>query len=162
MKWSKGPRLAGSDFGNPLFLGGTAYTLCLHDAEGRLVYGYVVAQGGARCGARRCWKPVGKVPPSRKRHRGYRYRDPAAATGGLRKLDLVAGRANASEVRVAGSNNRAKGRSSLPTGIAAALRESTGGVTIQLFSNQVPVGCLSETLRTVVNSGAALYRVKKR
>ena len=93
--------------------GGTSAAVCLYDDDGNLVQDFVVSRGGQLCGEKPCWKTKGT--------KGYGYQDKAASADGITKLSYGAGAATKGQASAAGANNTAKGLSSLPTGVAAAL-----------------------------------------
>lgn len=81
-RWSRGPIVLRSAFGNPLAT--TFYRLCLYEAGGSLALGVTVPAGGV-CGGRTkrpCWRVT--------RH-GFSYRNPDRAAGAVQILDLREG-----------------------------------------------------------------------
>jgi hypothetical protein len=136
VSWRKGPAIAGSDFGNPLAPGGTAYDVCAYDASGVLAGQWEINRAGATCGNKPCWKVLGK-PPGDPGHKGYRYKDPDATTQGIQSVLLKGDEPGKSKLAVKGKNNSDKGQTSLPTGVAAAFTGSATA-TIQLRGSDAP------------------------
>jgi hypothetical protein len=128
LKLAVGGMLAQEDFGNPLLAGGTELGLCVYDDAGERVANLGIERAGELCGAKPCWSALGGAPPDGK---GYAYKDKAGTAQGVTSLSLKAGPPARAKVQAAASNNAKKGRSALPTGIAAALVETTSA-TLQL------------------------------
>jgi hypothetical protein len=135
--WQKGPALAPAGFANPTVALGTAYDLCAYDQSGTLAGQWQIDRAGATCGDKPCWKALAK---------GFRYKDKAGIAQGIQSVLLKADEAGKSKLVVKGKNNVAKGQTSLPTGIAAALTGSANA-TIQLRGSNAP-GCFSCAVTT--------------
>jgi len=153
-KLLSGPALGQGDFGDPL-LGGTAYTMCVYDDAGSLAGRLDVDRGGMECAGGDCWRWVGPPPPY---GRGYRYADRDASADGVTSLKLLGGPVGKSQILLKAANNSAKGQTSLPTGIAAALAGSTSA-TVQIHGSDAP-GCFSATLSTVVKDTGNFFKAK--
>jgi polyhydroxybutyrate depolymerase len=76
-KWSNGPATSQAELGDPTTT--TSYTACLY-AGSNLVAAFALPPGGS-CGGHPCWSPSGKT--------GYRYKEAAATTVGIRALTLA-------------------------------------------------------------------------
>jgi hypothetical protein len=146
-KWTKGPPLDGTDFGNPA-TGATSYALCVYNGSNALVGTYVVDRAGEMCGADPCWKGVGK-PPGIK---GFKYKDKARDSDGIQLVLLKAGEDGKSKVVVKGQG------ANLPDGVAAALQDETSA-TIQLLGSDAPV-CLSAALTTVKEADGVKFKAQ--
>jgi hypothetical protein len=153
-----GPELVGTDFGNPLASGGTAYNLCVYDAGGALAAQYFVGRAGDTCGTVPCWKNMGK-PPGDPKHKGYRYKDGTATDQGMVLVQLTAGRAGKSKVIAKGRNNAGKGQTGLPIGAAATLHGSSA-VTVELHGSDAPK-CMACTLSSVLKDDGTTFKAKK-
>lgn len=132
-KLLRGPALTQTDMGNPLFTGGTAFSLCIYDQNGNSAGAFVVARAGDICAAA-CWKSLGQLPPA---GRGYKYKDNALTANGVSRIIYKAGSGGRSKALVKGKGGN------IPTGIPAALQTSTS-VTIQLRASDGI--CLSHAL----------------
>lgn len=77
-KWSKGPAIAKTDFGDPL--ASDAYHLCVYDA-GTLVAA-TRAEAGGTCGKKPCWKSTKS---------GYAFADKELTPAGVASLGLKSG-----------------------------------------------------------------------
>jgi hypothetical protein len=146
-KWSKGPLLDGTDFGDPVG-GQTAYTLCVYDNNDALKATYVVDRAGATCGTDPCWKGLGKPPG----FKGFKYKDKARTSDGIQLVLLKAAEADKSKVVVKGKG------ANLPDGVAAALQGATGA-TIQLIGSDAPE-CISATLSTVKDADGVKFKAQ--
>jgi hypothetical protein len=155
-KMTRGPALSQTDLGDPLAPGGTAYTLCIYDQAGGLAARLDVSRAGDACGSAACWSSIGGAPPSGK---GYRYRDPASASDGMRSMTLKSGGAGTSKLIAKGRNAANLGQTQLPTGIAAALGGSTQA-TVQVHGSDLSQ-CFSVTLDTVSSSGASFFKARR-
>lgn len=151
-KLSQGPALGQDAFGDPTAAGGTAASLCIYDDAGTLVEGLALDRAGQSCGGKPCWKPIGKPAPDGK---GFAYKDPSAATEGVRTLRLAGG-ASASLAAAAG-NRSSKGQLSLPTGIAAELASATS-VTLQIHA--IGTACFSATLAEIQKQEPDLFKAR--
>ena len=79
-KWTRGTSTALAGFGDPLDT--TTYSLCAWDAGGSL-FDLEIAPAGT-CGNAPCWKAKGST--------GYRYKDRAESTGGVRSMQIKSGK----------------------------------------------------------------------
>ena len=150
MQWKKGPALAGTDFGDPLLSGGSAYSLCVYDDGGNLDGQYLIAKAGQTCAkGRSCWKNVGASAPSVK-HQGYGYKDAGGESDGILKANMRGPKS--AKMVFAGKNNAAKGLTELPTGVTAALA-GTGSATVQLLISDESI-CYSADLTSVGRADA--------
>lgn len=152
-KLGRGPALSQTDFGTPLALDATVYTLCLYDEAGALAGKAVVDRAGEQCGAKPCWKSIGDAPPS---GRGYQYKDPVAAADGIAKMQLRGGASGKSSLLIQGRNKSSAGQNALPTGIAAALAGSQSA-TLQLHVSDAG-RCFSVNLGDVSHNDATLFK----
>ncbi len=93
-RWSRGPVVSRSVFGDPLAT--TSYRLCVYDGGGSLALAALAPAGGV-CNPRThrpCWRAV---------RRGFSYRNPDRAAGAVQVLDLREGsRENAARVAIRG------------------------------------------------------------
>lgn len=158
-KWLGGPRLRGTDFGNPRRSDGTEYATCVYDDQGELVGEHIVAAAGEKCGDTACWKNIGgaRGDPG---HQGYRFLDKASRQDGIRFMRLKGGGPGTSKAIVRGVNNAKLGRRALPTGTIRALRASRGA-TIQLHRSDSRQ-CLSARLDDVVVDGWKIFKAQRR
>jgi hypothetical protein len=156
VKWTGGPELAGTDFGNPLAASGTAYRLCVYDDDDALVGRYVVDRAGYLCGTKPCWKALGK-PPGDPAHKGYKYKDAAVGADGVLLVKLKGGGAGQTKALVR-AKNLIGTPPALPTGVAAKLAGATGA-TVQLLGSGAPE-CVSATLPTVVLDEGDRFKAK--
>jgi hypothetical protein len=115
-----GPALTQASLGDPT-VGRGAYSLCVYD-EGVLRIQISVDRDADTCGTNACWKSVGGASPTGK---GYAFKDRLATASGVQKMVLIGGAARRSKVLLKAANNAAKGRTSLPTGLATALSTAT-------------------------------------
>jgi hypothetical protein len=161
-KMLKGPALMQTDLGNPLDAGqggtGTAYSLCVYDGAGDLVFGrrgpadVVVDRAGDVCAGKPCWKAVGNAPNDpRGPGTGYKYKDPASASDGVFQLVYKGGDTGKSQVTLTGNG------SGLPSGIPAAL-QSSSQVTVQLRSSDGI--CLSVDLSDIKKHERSLFKAQ--
>lgn len=120
-KLLRGPSLSQTDMGNPLFTGGTAFSLCIYDQNGDSAGAFVVDRAGDICTAA-CWKSLGQLPPA---GRGYKYKDNALTAAGVSRIIYQGGGVGRSKALVKGKG------ANIPTGIPAALQASSS-VTVQL------------------------------
>lgn len=144
-KWSKGPQIDGTDFGDPVG-GSTGYSLCLYENNDTLVGTYVVDRAGEECDGDPCWKGLGK-PAGVK---GFKYKDKLRTSNGVQLLLLKAGEAEKSKVIVKGKG------SNLPDGVAAALADATS-VTMQLLGGEQ---CVSATLSTIKDADGVKFKAE--
>lgn len=93
-KWSKGESTSSADFGDPPS-SDTIYALCVYGqvaGTAQLALQAVVPAQGT-CGGQACWRAAGS---------GFKYRDPAAAAGGIKKIILKPGGAGKAKIVVSG------------------------------------------------------------
>ena len=157
LKWLKGPAFAGEDLGNPLAAGGTTYFLCVYDDSGALMHQYTVGRAGDTCGTKPCWKNLGGAPGD-PTHKGYKYKDSLVASDGIAGLGITAGGPGMTRASAKGKNNVAKGQTSLPTGVAAALAGSTSA-EIQLLGSDASQ-CISASLGNVTIADGVQFKAK--
>jgi len=117
------------------------------DLAGKLEVDRAVMQ----CAFRDYWRTAGAT--------GYVYNDRAASADGVTSLKLLGGPGGKSKILLTAANNSAKGQTSLPTGIAAALAGSTS-VTVQIHGSDAPEECFSTTLGTVVKDTGNVFKAK--
>lgn len=144
-----------SDWGNPLTGGaGTAYELCIFDAQARLVAALRVDRAGETCAGRPCWKSVGGAPPLGK---GYAYKDKDLTADGTLQLKLLGGSGRTKALWKAQN-----GSDTLPTGIASALGAAgLGPVTVQLHSLPAGSVCLSMELGDIKRNDGRVFKGKR-
>jgi hypothetical protein len=152
-KLLNGPQIAAGDLGTPA-TGSTAYALCIYDDAGALAGALTVDRASNLCGEKSCWKRLGKAPP----FKGFRYLDKSASADGVLVIKLKAGGVGKSKIIVKGRNDSEKGMNSLPTGLAAGLRGSSGAV-VQLVGSDAPA-CLSMALNQVVVDDGLRFKAK--
>jgi len=155
-KLLKGPALGQTAMGNPLDVGqggtGTAYSLCVYDDASQLAGGMRVDRAGDSCDGKPCWQSVGKAPNDPQGPgKGYKYKDGALASDGIRKVTYQGGDAGTSKAIVLGKGP------GLPVGVAAALQFSSQ-VTVQLRSSDGL--CLAVALTDVRQHDPASFRAK--
>jgi hypothetical protein len=114
--FAEGTTLA--DLGDPV-AGTTRYDACIYDGLGQLVAGLTVARAGDTCGARQksCWKPRGST--------GWSYKDPDAASDGVKKLLAASGAAGKGQWKLQAGNRERKEQITLPRGVSEALQGAT-------------------------------------
>ncbi len=156
MQWKKGPALSGTDFGDPLLTGGSAYSLCVYDDGGNLDGQYRIAKAGETCAkGRPCWKNVGASAPSAK-HQGYGYKDAGGESDGILKANMRGPKS--AKMVFAGKNNAAKGLTDLPTGVTAALAGSSSATVQLLVSDES--SCFSADLTSVGRADATGFQAQ--
>ena len=148
-KFLKGPALVQTDLGDPLPIGGTAYSYCLYDDGGALVASSSVARAGGYCDGKECWKSVGGDPPAGK---GYKFGDKQLASDGMRKLIAKSGDAGRSKLILKGKG------ASLSDGVTMAL-SATANVTMQLHGSDA-TQCFSITLSEIVKQDPENFKAK--
>lgn len=149
--FSKGPALTQTDLGTPLALGGSQYTVCIYDDASQLLAQLEVSRAAGACRDKLCWRPKGGDPPSGS---GYQYKDPNRSADGLKQISLKGG--PTSKIILAGDNKAAKGRTSLPTGIAAGLSGSASA-TVQLHGHDLGQ-CFSLTYDRIKVATGLLFK----
>jgi hypothetical protein len=162
-KFSKGPALLQTDFGNPLIAGGTSYEMCIFDASGNLAASFFVDRAADLCDGKPCWKKIGKLPPDGK---GYNYKDKLLTSDGVKGFQVKGGDAGKSKASVKAQNKTGQ----MPTGIAAALQAGVpagSAATVQIIPNGEPGGlpagtvCLSMELTDVKKNDGVMFKAKK-
>lgn len=141
-----GQATTAADFGDPV-AGGTGQRVCVYDSADALVGELLVDRAGQTCGAKPCWKALGSV--------GFRYRDPSASASGMSTFVQRAGPAGKGKLVAKARNNAAKGQTSMPTGIAAALAGATAA-RAQLQTSDA--GCFDAALGTVKRADGVVFR----
>ena len=131
------------DFGDPV-AGATRFDACLYDAAGDLVGALAVDRAGETCGKKPCWKET---------RSGFGYADAEATASGVVKLALKGGAAGKGKLSLKAGNDARKGRTSLPTGLAAAL--DAAGATLQLTASDG--ACFELTATRVKKAEPALF-----
>jgi FG-GAP repeat len=125
-----------AELGDPVS-GGARYDLCLYDDADTLLADLALDRAGQLCGRKPCWKAAGG---------GFRYADPSASAGGVKKLVAKGGAAGKGKLSASARNAAAKGQAALPTGLAAALAGRTsarvqavagGGACFELRTSMV-------------------------
>jgi hypothetical protein len=125
-----------AELGDPVS-GGARYDLCLYDGADTLLADLALDRAGQLCGRKPCWKAAGG---------GFRYADPSASAGGVKKLVVKGGAAAKGKLSASARNAAAKGQTALPTGLAAALAGQTsarvqavagGGACFELHAGAV-------------------------
>ena len=76
----------------------------------------------------------------------------------MQSVRLHAGAGGKSRIVLSAANDASKGQTSLPTGIAAALADSTS-VTVQIHGSDAPE-CFSATLSTVVKDTGNVFKAR--
>lgn len=145
-KFKSGSELGQADFGNPVS-GTTAYDVCVFGDSGTLVASMFVDRAGDTCAGKACWKA--------KSDTGWQYKDKAAASDGVSKVQLFGGAAGKSQVQLQAANNEKKGQLEMPTGIAAALAASPSA-TLQVLSSDAL--CFEATLDQIKKQTPTLYK----
>jgi len=137
-----------ADFGDPVS-GMTLYEVCVYGEGATLVAPLRVDRGGDVCGAKAkpCWKAKKKGPA---------YKDPDAASGGVKKITTKSGDAGKGSVKADAGNNAKKGQMSLPTGVTDRLVGATQ-VTVQVRAD---AQCFSATLDEVKKNDAEQFQAK--
>ena len=125
-RWAKGPDLPESFFGDPTTA--SSYSVCVFADKGggpETVAGVLAPSGPP-------WEPWNSWPG------GFRYRDSAAAAGGLRSMDLRPGFAKKVRVKLKAKGPRL-GLAALgfgaPATIAVQLTGASGGCLAAVFSD---------------------------
>jgi hypothetical protein len=113
--------IAPSEFGDPV-TGTTRYQVCIYDGANELTGTYTVARAGDLCGRLSCWATMSD--------KGYQYTDKRTAADGILKIKLSGGDVGKGRVMLVGKNTA----STLPIGVAAALRDQPGA-TVQVLTS---------------------------
>ncbi|MFT4569424.1 MAG: hypothetical protein ACI8TX_000642 [Hyphomicrobiaceae bacterium] len=138
------------DFGDPVN-SFTEVALCIYDDFSDLVQEFVVARAGDTCAGKPCWKAKGT--------KGYGYKDKDVATQGVAKIGLKSGDAGKGKADALGKNNVAKGQTSLPLGVVAALGGNVSP-TIQLITGEGV--CVGATMNTLKKDDGLIYIALKK
>jgi len=141
--WNQGAATTTGDLGNPLGTG-ARYELCVYDGSGSPQPLLVAAVGGGgTCRGKPCWKATGKT--------GFKYNDKLAAAHGITRLQLKAGLAGKSQVKVQG-----KGASLLPPNPSLTLP-----VIVQLLVNDGPsLKCWQTAFTTAAANDDQRFKAK--
>jgi hypothetical protein len=132
------------------FDGTTKYAVCIYDDGNVLVADLLVDRAGAIClPGKPCWKAVSD--------KGYKFKDKATASDGVKKILGKGGDAEKGKVIVKAKNTEKKGQTNLPTGIAAALNESTQA-TVQVITSDA--SCFSMVASQVKKDDGVIYKAK--
>lgn len=124
--WRRGSIESVAAFGDPTFVGGTPYALCVYDSPG----GVERFAWSARIAAGEAWRAAGS--------RGYRYREPSGIAAGLIRIVLRSGIGRGSAVvRGKGTHLDPPGDSNMPM-----LAHDTD-VVVQLVNLDDPGECLT-------------------
>jgi hypothetical protein len=136
-------------FGNPVS-GSTVAALCVFNDAGTPVGELIVDRAGKICGTKPCWRLTGK---------GLAYQDKMASAAGVTKIGFVSGAAGKGKASAQGKNNKAKGLTSLPTDLSAALSGNTSP-TIELVTSDG--SCVGAKMNRVVKDEALQYKAQKK
>jgi hypothetical protein len=139
-----------ASFGDPVG-GSTIAALCLFNDAGTPVGELIVDRAGKTCGTKPCWRLTGK--------QGLAYKDKMASAAGVAKIGFVAGAASKGKASAQGKNNAAKGLTSLPIGLSAALTGNTSPTIELVTSNGF---CVGATMNRVVKDEALQYKAQKK
>lgn len=139
-----------ASFGDPVG-GNTVAALCVFNDAGTPVGQLIVDRAGKLCGTKPCWKLTGK--------QGLAYKDKLASAAGVAKIGFVGGAAGKGKASAQGKNNKAKGLTSLPTGLSTALTGNTSP-TIELVTSDG--FCVGATMNKVVKDVAGQYKAQKK
>ncbi|MDX1384733.1 MAG: myxococcus cysteine-rich repeat containing protein [Thermoanaerobaculia bacterium] len=139
-----------ASFGDPA-TGTSRYDLCIYDDVGVLVGELSVDRAGDLCGpkAKPCWKAKGD--------KGYAYKDPDAASAGVKKIAVKAGPVGKGKMSLQAGNKEKKGQLAMPLGIAAALQGQLAP-QVQLYISDG--ACLEATLTTIKKSLPTDFKAK--
>jgi hypothetical protein len=120
--------------------GTTRVDVCVYDDADTLVGEFGVDRGGDACGpkAKPCWKALGST--------GFAYKDPDAASSGMRKIKAKSRRPEKTQLSFQAGNKARKGQDHLPLGLAAAL-ESAARARVQVLTTDG--ACFDAALPTV-------------
>lgn len=142
--------IAQVDFGSPVD-GATRYDVCLYDDADQLAGGLSIARAGDMCGPKQkpCWKA--------KKDKGWTYKDPDAASDGVKKIAASGGPAGKGKLQLQAGNKEKKGQIALPTGVAGALEDS-GSALIQVVASDA--ACFEAALPTVKKAEAEQFKGK--
>lgn len=155
-KFTKGPEIQQTEWGNPLEAGGTAYELCVFDDSENLVGSLHVDRADDLCDGKDCWKEIGKEPPNGK---GYKFKDKGTTSDGTIAIKLKGGPTGKSQVLWKANNKNGV----MPTGLAAALHAGVpegGSATVQVHAIPGPL-CVSMTLSDIKKNDGQVFKAKK-
>lgn len=109
------------------------------------------AWAGDACGprGRPCWKATGGS--------GFRYKDPDAASDGVRTIRTASRSSEQTRLSLQASNNAGKGQTALPVGIAAALQDATQA-RVQIVTTDG--ACFDAALADVGRADGAEFEAK--
>ena len=151
LRWTKiATATTRASFGDPVG-GSTIAALCVFNDAGAPVGELIVDRAGQTCGTKPCWKPTGK--------QGLAYQDKMASAAGITKIGFVGGDAGKGKASAQGKNDAAKGLTSLPTGLSAALTGNTSP-TIELVTSDGL--CVGAKMNRVVKDEALQYKAQKK
>ena len=151
LRWAKiATTTTRASFGNPVS-GSTVAALCVFNDTGTPVGELIVDRAGKTCGTKPCWRLTGK--------QGLAYQDKMASAAGVTKIGFVGGAAGKGKASARGKNDAAKGLTSLPTGLSAALTGNKSP-TIELVTSDG--FCVGATMNKVVKDVALQYKAQKK
>lgn len=130
-------------FGDPVN-GSTVYAVCVYDAADVLRGEYSLAQAGAMCGGKPCWKAVST--------KGYQYKDKAAAADGLTQVKMIGGDVGKGSIKLQGKNSSGN----LPTGVVAGLLNNPTGATVQILTSNA--ACFGLGLTDVKKADSTAFK----
>jgi cysteine-rich repeat protein len=138
---------APGDFGDPV-AGDTAFLVCLYSEAGALAGELLVDRAGDVCGpkAKPCWKATQKGP---------KYKDPDAASSGVKAIKTKAGPEKKGSLSAQAGNNAKQAQSSLPSGIAAGL---AGGSEARVQVHTSDAGCFNVDVTEVKRADSDLFQ----
>ncbi len=139
-----------ASFGDPVG-GSTVAALCVFNDAGTRVGQLIVDRAGQTCGTKPCWRATGT--------QGLAYQDKMASAAGITKIAFSGGAAGKGKARAQGKNDAAKGLTSLPTGLAAALAGNTSPTIELVTSNGL---CVGATMNTVSKDNGQQYKAQKK
>ncbi len=139
-----------SGFGNPV-TGSAIALMCIYDDADTLVQQLSVDRAGDTCAGKPCWKVRGT--------KGYKYADKDNTSDGISKLGYSSGDVGKGKADGKGKNNLAKGQTTLPTGVAAALTGNSAPTIEFLTSNGL---CIGATMTEVVKDTGDQYKAQKK
>ena len=139
-----------ADFGDPV-VGDTQYDACIYDESDELVAGLTVARSGDACGAKQrdCWKA--------KKDTGWIYKDPDAASDGIKSIAAASGSAGKGSLKLQAGNKEKKGQMSLPRGMSEALQGATSA-RLQVVTSDGE--CFEAVLGTVKQADGVQFKAK--
>jgi hypothetical protein len=151
LRWTKiATATTRSSFGDPVG-GSTIAAICIFNDAGTRVGDLIVDRAGQTCGTKPCWKQTGK--------QGLAYKDKMASAAGVAKIGFVGGVAGKGKASAQGKNDAAKGLSSLPTDLSAALTGNTSPTIELVTSNGL---CVGAAMNRVVKDANQQYKAQKK